>query len=252
MKIAVIGYGWLGLPLANKLLALGHHVVGTSTTEQKVEELRARGISAHQLQLPMKETSEAFLTDLQSVDWLVLTIPPSSIREAYAEELVQVVRLIPSTAHVIFTSSTSVYDDINQAVDESSLAVGNSPRGKTVYLAEQALQKELKHRVTVLRLGGLFGENRHPVKFMVGREVSEGLSPVNVAHLNTCIRAICAVIAKQVVGEIINICEEEHPTKKDFYTKAAHELGLTPPKFEHKIGPYKVVLTKKLQWLLNN
>jgi nucleoside-diphosphate-sugar epimerase len=242
----------LGLPLANKLLALGHHVVGTSSTEQKVEELRVRGISAHLLQLPVKETPKALLADLQSVDWLVLTIPPSSIRDAYAQELVQIAQWIPNTANVVFTSSTSVYDDINEAVDESSLAVGNSPRGRTVYLAEQALQNERKNQVTILRLGGLFGEQRHPVKFMAGRAISEGLSPVNVAHLNTCLRAICAVIEQHVVGEIINICEEDHPTKKDFYTKAANDLGLTPPIFAHEIGPHKVVLTKKLQRLLTH
>ena len=49
--VAVLGCGWLGLPLAKALLAAGYQVAGTTTSPEQVPVLTAAGIEAHLLRL---------------------------------------------------------------------------------------------------------------------------------------------------------------------------------------------------------
>ena len=40
-KIAVLGCGWLGLPLAKKLHSIGHTIKGSTTTKEKLLRLES-------------------------------------------------------------------------------------------------------------------------------------------------------------------------------------------------------------------
>ena len=50
-KIAILGCGWLGLPLATSLLSKGYEVKGSTTSESKLDVLKNAGISPFQIQL---------------------------------------------------------------------------------------------------------------------------------------------------------------------------------------------------------
>ena len=43
-KVAIIGLGWLGMPLALSLMGRGYDVVGSKTTPDGVEAARMSGI----------------------------------------------------------------------------------------------------------------------------------------------------------------------------------------------------------------
>ena len=43
-KIAILGCGWLGLPLAKSLLSKGYKVKGSTTSESKLEILENAGV----------------------------------------------------------------------------------------------------------------------------------------------------------------------------------------------------------------
>ena len=43
-KVAIVGLGWLGMPLALSLRARGWHVTGSKTTQDGVEAARMCGI----------------------------------------------------------------------------------------------------------------------------------------------------------------------------------------------------------------
>jgi UDP-glucose 6-dehydrogenase len=49
MKISIVGCGWLGLPLGAKLVKNGHRVFGSTTSEEKIEEIKAAGIAPYLL-----------------------------------------------------------------------------------------------------------------------------------------------------------------------------------------------------------
>jgi 3-hydroxyisobutyrate dehydrogenase-like beta-hydroxyacid dehydrogenase len=62
MKIAILGCGWLGFPLGKNLVAKGHQVVGSVTSEAKTIPLSEAGIQPVVLQLN-PEANEAILSD---------------------------------------------------------------------------------------------------------------------------------------------------------------------------------------------
>ena len=47
MNIAILGCGWLGFPLAIRLLQAGHKVEGSTTSVMKLQELSEEGIGPH-------------------------------------------------------------------------------------------------------------------------------------------------------------------------------------------------------------
>jgi nucleoside-diphosphate-sugar epimerase len=85
---------------------------------------------------------------------------------------------------------------------------------------------------TIVRLGGLFGPQRPPGRFLAGRhDVAQGNAPINMIHLADCVGILTAIIRKQVWGYTFNACATSHPLRRDFYPKAARKLGLQPPTF---------------------
>lgn len=50
-KVAIVGLGWLGMPLAMSLAARGWQVTGSKTTLDGVEAARMSGIESYPLRL---------------------------------------------------------------------------------------------------------------------------------------------------------------------------------------------------------
>ena len=50
-KVAIVGLGWLGMPLALSLMARGWQVTGSKTTQDGVEAARMCGIDSYPLRL---------------------------------------------------------------------------------------------------------------------------------------------------------------------------------------------------------
>lgn len=244
-RIAIVGCGWLGAPLADFFLGKGHRVYGTTRTPSKAVQLAQKGVHMHLLN-DFKDD----LTWLASVDVLVLNIPPSSFGAEYPSFMEHIVRFIGIETTVIFISSTSVYDNQNGVVKEDATEVGNSARGKTVYAAEQELNRLLGARLTIIRMAGLVGKDRHPVKFMTGKNYPGKSEPINLIHLEDCVGLINAVIESACWGETINGCAGEHPQKGDYYTWAAKSLDLIPPVFSNETTPYKIISNEKSRALL--
>ena len=75
-KVAIVGLGWLGMPLAMSLAAKGWHVTGSKTTADGVEAARMCGIDGVELRLePELVCDTDDLDTLMNVDALVITLP---------------------------------------------------------------------------------------------------------------------------------------------------------------------------------
>jgi Trk K+ transport system NAD-binding subunit len=61
MKIAILGCGWLGFPLGKNLVAKGHQVVGSVTSEAKTIPLSEAGIQPVVLHSILKPTKQYYL-----------------------------------------------------------------------------------------------------------------------------------------------------------------------------------------------
>jgi nucleoside-diphosphate-sugar epimerase len=149
----------------------------------------------------------------------------------YSSSLYNLSLLLPPSIHVIFISSTSVYPE--NLIDANEIySWQKSDFLNQNVLAENKLLEVLKQRLTIIRLAGLIGPNRHPIKFLVKKEeIPNGDSPVNLIHLNDSIGLIEKVISTNFWGQIINGCFPLHPSKKEYYSDAANFFNLPIPKF---------------------
>ena len=114
--------------------------------------------------------------------------------------------------------------------------------------AEQYLfQSEISH-CDILRLAGLIGKQRHPVKFLAGkRNLKQGNSPVNLVHLEDCIQAISALLMNPNGLRTYHLCAPVHPTRAEYYTKAAACYDLFTPQFEcSDSDPKRIIMADKI------
>ncbi|ALJ00836.1 NAD(P)-binding domain-containing protein [Rufibacter tibetensis] len=232
--ISVLGCGLLGLPLAQELVQADFQVKGSTTTPEKVPLLQAKGIEPFLLSFPEK-TSNTTLAEFLNADVLIFNLPPSrsaSSTISYEQILQTVLEASPATLqYLLFVSSTSVYPDLNREVkEEDAHAVAESPI--LLLRCEHLVQHKPGLSATVVRFGGLMGDNRHPGRFLAGKtNVPQPKGPVNMIHLSDCIGLLKEIILQEKWGFTFNACAPEHPTRKEFYTTAAQQMILTPPAF---------------------
>jgi nucleoside-diphosphate-sugar epimerase len=256
-KISVLGCGWLGMPLAKYLAEKGFTVKGSTTSIDKIEEIKQNGIDPFTVILNPELRTKNFLEFLNS-DLLIINIPPGRGEDKiqfHTYQINEIVNYVKQSAikKIIYVSSTSVYGEDCGIVNEESLLDPITEGGKAVKAAEEILQNNFSANVTIVRFGGLIGEGRHPGRFLSYKNMfNDGNRPVNLIHQTDCINIIFEVIKNNLFGEIFNGVCSDHPTKKEFYTKAAESLNIDPPKFiDSDPRDFKIVDNTKVKEKLN-
>jgi len=250
-SVSILGLGWLGWPLAQNFASQGWQVKGTVRNIEKAGLQRISSVKVLTFDFPVETRN---LPELLKSDVLIITIPPSKVGDYL--ELIQFLKNqinLTQIKQVIFTGSTSVYPDCSAEVDETTKELPNSQGGKTLLDAEKLLL-ELSCTTTILRLGGLFGENRNPGKFLAGKEdLPNPDGMINLVEGCDVIAIVTALAGQENQSEVYNVCNPKHPSRKAFYTKAAIELNLKPPVFvENEIQEWKLVKNTKIQTRLPN
>ena len=245
MKIAVIGCGWLGLPLAKRLMDLGHEVHGSTTRDAYLSFLADSGIQG----FVYDGTSHAQLSEkVKESEIAILNFPPSRSAD-YAAQVRDIIAQFSPETKLIFTSSTGVYQDLDGLCTELSPTIASHP----VFLAEEAVRFSAR-QFTILRLAGLISEDRHPVKYLSGKENADGQKVVNLVHREDVIAAILTVLKHEVWEEIFNVCYPGHPTRASYYTEQADKRQMLPPSFTFsegsgkEIDPFKMVQDLKFTY----
>ncbi len=238
-KISIIGLGWLGMPLALALRQKGYEVQGSKTSDDGVSAALHCGIPAVKLVVtPEIHCHADELEQLMTADTLIITLPATRSSEGGEQYIHSVQNLVDSALtkgvkKVFFTSSTSVYGDQADEVVETSTLHPTTPACKRLVALEQWLHQLPGVDVTVLRLAGLVGPNRHPGRFLAGKcDVANGEHPVNLVHLDDVIAAITLLLASDTSSATYNLCAQQHPRRDEFYPVVAKQLGLTPPTFQ--------------------
>lgn len=236
-KVAIVGLGWLGMPLALLLNARGWQVTGSKTTQDGVTAARMCGIESYLLRLnPQLSCHAGDLHALMGVNALVITLParrcgPGELFYLHAvQEIVDAARLhhIP---RIVFTSSTGVYGNTQGTLKECSPRRPHTTRGRVLKELEDWLHNLPGTSVDILRLAGLAGPSRHPVRFLAGKSLTGGKNGVNIVHLQDVIAAIELLLRVPKGGHIYNICAPQHPPRELFYRQKARELRLAMPVF---------------------
>ncbi|TPG36368.1 NAD(P)H-binding protein [Flavobacterium pectinovorum] len=253
-QISILGCGWLGLPLAKSLIAKKRYSVnGSTTSENKLSILENAGINPFLVKLESESVSKNINSFLAKSEILIIDIPPKlrgnnddSSRKGFVEKIQNLIPFIEKSTikKVLFVSSTAVYGNENELITEDTIPNPETESGKQLLLTEAILLKNKNFETTILRFGGLIGEDRHPVKFLAGKENLENPdAPINLIHQNDCITIIEEIINQSKWNEVFNAVAPFHPSRQEYYTQEAKERNLVLPKFSSKKSNIKKTIS---------
>ncbi|MGB1268714.1 MAG: SDR family NAD(P)-dependent oxidoreductase [Flavobacteriaceae bacterium] len=248
-KVAILGCGWLGLPLAKTLLKNDCIVNGSTTTAGKTKTLSALGINVFQINLEQQSSNlDAFL----NVEELIITIPPKA--ENYAQLIADLIPKIKASTikRVTYTSSISVYGNASGIITEETDTNPLRESVKQIIEVEQLLLNNKSFSTNIFRLGGLIGAGRHPAYHISGKQLKTSNDLINLIHLEDCIAVIKQLLKTSTTNNIFNIVNPYHPSKATYYTTCCQFLKLPPPIItDNSKSNLKEVSSEKISTLLN-
>ncbi|PHI19065.1 hypothetical protein CEQ90_14925 [Lewinellaceae bacterium SD302] len=263
MKISLLGTGWLGSALFAALLKDERYtlfasyrspatrkklrgLINTSFDYQETARPGSAGsgnsvIEAMQAGPPRHRLFKINVPDFTEHDLpffsaktMVITLPPGRRRanaeELYTSEIAAIIQRAEKTGvgHLIYTSSTGVYGNIEGSVDEATPTAPVTQSAKAVLAAEE-LFRAGRIPATILRLAGLYGPGRHPGRWFAGKEqIAYSEAPVNLVHQQDVVSAIKKVMAAgppPTGKQVFNVCAATHPSKATFYGRAIEAYG---------------------------
>jgi len=253
-KIAILGCGWLGLPLAQKLIADGYVINGSTTDENKLEEIQSIGAKPFFINVNPKINID-YDSSFFDADILIVNIPPqrrTDIVLYHTQQFTELCQIISKSniRYVLMVSSTSVYPSSSKTMFETDATSPDKDSGKALVIAEKLISFLPNIKTTIVRFGGLIGYDRNPGRFLAGKtDLKDGNSPVNLIHRDDCLEIISEIIKQDKWGETFNACSDEHPTRKEFYSYAALKFGFTEPLFaeQETQNAYKIIDSSKLK-----
>lgn len=221
-RIAIIGCGWLGFPAAKKLLQQGHEVHGTTTSKEKVDLFQRDGIIPHLVDLRKPNQNLSFLANCDSV---LISFPPGlrQNKEDYPKQIDQLIEGLRRyiIQHIVFISSTSVYPPEGVFDENTSISV-SSDRQKILLETELVLLDSFD--ATVIRMGGLYGENRSPDNFIKSESQLETNQEINFMHQRDAVNLTTALLNTNKPG-VFNGVHPHHPLKFEFYKECYKKAG---------------------------
>ena len=257
-RISILGCGWLGFPLAQRLLEddISSEVKGSTTSQEKTGQFKMAGIKPFLFNLDPELVGDASeISSFFDTDTLVIAVPPRlSKNEAdfHPRQIKSVLNYIKQAPvrEIIYVSSTSVYPDLNRIVTENDVTdPEQSPSPALVEAENLLLTLRGDRKVSILRHGGLLGYNRIPGKYVRGQKgMTTASIPVNYIHRDDAAGIISAIIKMGIVDETFNIVAPLHPTRREVYEKSCAQFGWEAPTFsEPDTKPdFKIISADKL------
>lgn len=256
MNISILGCGWLGFPLAEKLIKNGFSVKGSTTSVEKLNLLEEVGIQSFLISISEKNIEGEINNFFKDSEILIIDIPPKlrgENKENFVQKIQNIIPFIEESKikKVLFVSSTSVYGGCDGRITEETIPNPTTESGKQLLTSEKILQSNPNFKTIVLRFGGLIGDDRQPVKHLAGKENLENPeAPINFIHQEDCIaiieKIICHKETYEVWGKTFNAVAPFHPTRKEYYTQKSIALNLNIPKFKENSEKGKIIDSGKI------
>jgi len=257
-RISILGCGWLGFPLAQRLLASDITTIinGSTTSLPKLENFKANGINGYLLELNLGFENESAVTQsFFNAETLIISLPPRSGKNGpgfYVKQMEAVNSEIKKSPvkNILFMSSTGIYPELNRIVTEEDVVSPEQSPLEDMVTAE-VMMKSLRpeRNVTILRLGGLLGYNRIPGNYVKGKkEMTTGGIPVNYIHRDDAAGIILTIIKNGLVNETFNVVAPLHPLRKEIYETSCAQFGWEAPEYaiSEKEQDFKIISGEKL------
>jgi nucleoside-diphosphate-sugar epimerase len=222
--VLVVGCGYVGQPLAEKLAKAGHEVFGLS---RKPPEFGG-GVVPIACDITRRDEVKGIP---RVYDAVINTVSSSKggveeYRSAYSEGTRNLLAHLQFQKYV-WTSSTSVY-----AQSDGSIVTEESPAEPLV--ATSRILRETEDLLLrdahgiVLRLAGIYGPDRGHLfqQYLRGEARIHGGGGrwLNMIHRDDAVGAIMAVLETGRAGEIYNVTDDQPVTERDFFMWLAQKL----------------------------
>lgn len=262
-RISILGCGWLGLPLAKRLIDRDStsEVKGSTTSLFRLDTLKEAGIKGYIFSLdPGFSPDSPDIEKFFDTDSLVISLPPKLSKSEpghYVKQVEAIVEQIKRSPvnDIIFLSSTGIYPDRNRVMVESDVSSSRDSASPEMIHAENLLNKLSPRRtVSIARLAGLIGYDRIPGKYVRGKkELDTGALPVNYIHPTDAVEMIATMLSEGLYNETFNIVAPLHPTRREIYNSNCAQFGWETPTYTEAVpGPdFKIISGEKFSQYYN-
>lgn len=238
-NLVLCGCGWLGGYLASHFRS-EMNIHGTTRSPEKAQTLSEKGI--HSIPFSLGDNTDKLLA-VAPGSTFILNIPPGRRNTDLTdfvnamEQLISDVYSQTPPQQLIFISTTSVYGDQEGVISTATPTRPTTASGEAHVALEQYLFGVAPDSGYVLRLAGLTGPDRHPVKSLAGRTLSGATQVANLVHVQDVVNTVAALMAHKPEHKLWQLCSSEHPMRGEYYPKLAKQLGLAAVEFSEPLTP---------------
>ena len=244
--ILIAGSGYIGKALGDAWLAAGASLVGLTRSAEGAARLADSGWLARASDISNVEHCAALAAEFPSIKTVVHCAASgrggaeAEYAAVYRDGCCNLLSAFPS-AHVFFTSSTSVYPQIDGSIiTETSEAEPKRGTGKILREAESLV---LQAGGTVMRLAGIYGPGRSVLlkHFLEGKSAIDirqadpatpdgrWINQIHRADVVSAIRFLTGLNSADTAGQIFNICDSRPLLQREVYTVFSQKFDLPLP-----------------------
>jgi nucleoside-diphosphate-sugar epimerase len=230
--ILIVGCGYTGLELAQRLTFKGIPVVGSTRSVERASVIRTRGAAVVMMDMSDLSPLKKVRGRLKAI---VHMAPPIKQEDgSYADHTKDLLEWAKNEQleRFIYVSSTSVYGSHGGAmVDEHSPCEPDSPRGaKRLEIEKQVLSADLPS--LVVRPAGIYGAGRSMLHRLAAgryRLVGGGHAFTNRIHVKDLAALLEAALVRGEKGSVYLGCDEHPTTQKELVEALIEEFQIPHP-----------------------
>lgn len=231
----IVGCGYLGQRVADRWIQSGSNVFATTRSLTNAKILSAGGIHPIIGDVTTPDGLPEAIRDLPEVDTVLWAVgfdrnANASYHDVHVNGLLHVLQQIPNNPRVVFTSSTGVWGEEAEVVDESTPASPTREAGVVLLEAETALRMHPKGPGVVLRLAGIYGPGRLPRLNDIRENKPIAADPdswLNLIHVDDAASVICD-ISELPAPKSLYVVSDTTPIRREHWYSSLAEFTKSP------------------------
>jgi len=239
----IVGCGYVGTRLAERLIDEGVVVYGTTRSSKRINELASLGVRPMVVNVERRKSVENIepILNVASLDVYVLVPPGRNVdeqptpRQVVIDGLTNLLDMLQqaNVRRMLMASSTGVYSHSGAArVDADTPAEPSDHRGQLLLDGER-LWLDASSGAHVVRFAGLYGPGR-----VIGMDavragqpiVGDGQAFLNLIHGDDAAALMMSIMTAETPGRVELGCDGQPVRRIDYYSAVASHLGVAPPR----------------------